>query len=99
MGNQVVEEVRTADGVDVLVGLRPELVLDLAPDVVALVLDHAGSWTPRAGRTEGCRATSGVVAGSRGVLCPSEDEHLVLGLRLFLGDHGAADGHDDGDDA
>jgi hypothetical protein len=24
---------------------------------------------------------------------------LVHGLRLFLGDHGAADGHDDGDDA
>jgi hypothetical protein len=29
----------------------------------------------------------------------SQDEHLVLGLRLLLDDHGAADGHDEGDDA
>jgi hypothetical protein len=29
----------------------------------------------------------------------SENEHLVRGLRLLLGEHGAADGHDSGDDA
>jgi hypothetical protein len=29
----------------------------------------------------------------------SQNEHLVRGLRLFLDDHGAADGHDQGDDA
>jgi hypothetical protein len=28
-----------------------------------------------------------------------QDEHLVGGLRLFLGDDGAADGHDEGDNA
>jgi hypothetical protein len=29
----------------------------------------------------------------------SQDEYLVRGLRLLLGDHGAADGHDHRDDA
>jgi hypothetical protein len=29
----------------------------------------------------------------------SDKEHGVLGLRLLLGDHGAADGHDQGNDA
>jgi hypothetical protein len=42
VGDQVVEEVGAADGVDVLVPLRAEFVLDLAPDVVTLLLDHAG---------------------------------------------------------
>ena len=34
-----------------------------------------------------------------GNLSPSDEEQGVLGLRLLLGDHGAADGHDEGDDA
>jgi hypothetical protein len=29
----------------------------------------------------------------------SQDEHLVRGPRLLLDDHGAADGHNQGDDA
>jgi hypothetical protein len=29
----------------------------------------------------------------------SQEEHLVFGLGLLLGEHGAADGHDGGDDA
>ena len=39
MGDQVIEEIRAAHGVDVLIRLGAELVLDLAPDVVALLLD------------------------------------------------------------
>jgi SAM-dependent methyltransferase len=42
VGDQVVEEVGAADGVDVLIRLGTQLVLDLAPDVVALLLDHPG---------------------------------------------------------
>ena len=40
--DQVVEEVGAADRVDVLIGLGAQLVLDLAPDVVALLLDRPG---------------------------------------------------------
>ena len=43
--DQVVEEVGAADGVDVLVGLGTEFVLDLAPDVVALLLDRTRRGT------------------------------------------------------
>lgn len=41
MGDQIVEEVSATDGVDVVVGRSTQLVLDLAPDVVALLLDRA----------------------------------------------------------
>ena len=37
--------------------------------------------------------------GRIGLSSTSENDHLVRGLRLLLGDHGAADGHDQGDDA
>jgi hypothetical protein len=40
VGDQVVKEVRTADRMDMVVRRGTELVLDLAPDVVALLLDH-----------------------------------------------------------
>jgi hypothetical protein len=33
---------------DMVVRLSPKLILDLAPDVVALLLDHAGAASSRA---------------------------------------------------
>jgi hypothetical protein len=42
VGDQAVEEVCAADGMDVLVRLGSKLVLDLAPDVVTFLLDRAG---------------------------------------------------------
>jgi hypothetical protein len=38
MSDQVVEEIGAADCVDVVIGLRPQLVLDLPADVMALLL-------------------------------------------------------------
>ncbi|MDH3772585.1 MAG: hypothetical protein OET79_16570 [Nitrospirota bacterium] len=61
MGDQVVEEVGTADGVDVVVGSRTQLVLDLAPDVVALLLDRTG-----------CRAGVVEVEVGLGIGCDTE---------------------------
>ena len=42
VGDQVVEEVGAADRVVVVVGCRAQLILDLAPNVTALLLNHAG---------------------------------------------------------
>jgi hypothetical protein len=49
---------------------------------------------PRHPRSLSCKS---LVPGPRAILCHSDKEHGVLGL--LLGDHGAADGHDGGDDA
>jgi hypothetical protein len=42
MGDQVVEEVGPAHRVDVVIGYDSEFVFDLAPDVVALLLNRTG---------------------------------------------------------
>ena len=52
----------------------------------------------------GLKRTFDRVAGAfaprkHAIFCSSHKEHGVLGLGLLLGDHGAADGHDQGDDA
>jgi hypothetical protein len=47
----------------------------------------------------GRRSSQLLIPWSRGMHCHSHKEHRVLRLRLLLGEHGAADGHDGGDDA
>jgi hypothetical protein len=79
VGDQVVEEVGAADGVDVLVRLRPELVLDLAPDVPGR---QSARSAERTSRKDGAGVSAGPEPGRSTLLLS-----LAAGTPDAVGDH------------